>query len=339
MKILVGLSGGLDSTYAAYLLKEQGHEVVGCAVIMHEYTDVSDAKSSAEALNIPFVTLDGRETFKNKVISRFITDYENGRTPNPCIECNVSVKFGVLCDYADKNGFDKVATGHYANIVCENDRYFIRADLTSGKDQSYVLWKLTQKQLSMLYFPLFGLNKDDIREKARMLGFKSADMKESQDICFIPDGDYASFIKKATRKSYDEGDFVDINGNKIGTHKGIINYTVGQRKGLGAYGRPMFVYNVNQADNTVTLVPSGEEYSQSTEIGELNFMKQAPITDTEISCFCRVRYSAKPMPCRVKFEGERAYIIFEEKTRAVTPGQSAVFYDVNDLLFGGIIFS
>lgn len=336
MRILVGLSGGLDSTYAAHVLKEFGHDVVGAAVIMHEYTDVSSAKASAEAVGIPFVVVDAQDEFKNTVAKRFVDDYENGRTPNPCIECNRYVKFGALCDYALQNGFDKVATGHYANIAYNNGRYYIKAD-DNAKDQSYVLWRLTQKQLSMLYLPLCGMNKADIRTKAAELGYKAAEAKESQDICFIPDGDYASFIKNYSGKTYGEGDFVDINGNKIGTHKGIINYTVGQRKGLGAYGKPMFVYSVDPVKNTVTLVPSGEEYSKATEVRELNFMKLPETEDGTIKCLCRVRYSAKPMPCEVEFDNGTAYVTFENMTRAVTPGQSAVFYDGEDLLFGGII--
>lgn len=336
MKILVGLSGGLDSTYAAHVLKELGHDVVGAAVIMHEHTDVNSAKASAEAVGIPFVVIDARDTFKNTVVKRFVMDYENGRTPNPCIECNRHVKFGALCDYASENGYDKVATGHYANISYEDGRYFIKAD-DSVKDQSYVLWRLTQKQLSMLYLPLCGMNKADIRAKASELGYKAAEAKESQDICFIPDGNYVSFIKNYAHKTYGEGDFVDINGNKIGTHKGIINYTVGQRKGLGAYGKPMFVFSVDPLKNTVTLVPSGEEYSQATVVKELNFMKLPETQSGTIKCFCRVRYSAKPMPCEAEFVGDSAKVTFENQTRAVTPGQSAVFYDGNDLLFGGII--
>ncbi len=336
MRILIGLSGGLDSTYAAYYLKAQGHEVVGAAVIMHEYTDISSAKAAADAVGIPFVTIDFREEFKDKVVRRFIEDYKQGRTPNPCVECNPAVKFGALCDYAEKNGFDKVSTGHYANICNCNGRYYIKRD-ARGKDQSYVLWRLTQKQLSMLHLPLCGMDKEEIRKEAKSLGFEAADAKDSQDICFIPDGDYVSYIEKATGESFPEGDFLDEDGNVIGKHKGIIRYTVGQRKGLGAFGKPMFVAGVDGDNNTVTLVPAGREFSGVAEVSELNFMKLAPMSEGRINAFCRVRYSAPPVPCTVKFENSTAQVEFEGLTRAVTPGQSAVFYDGDDLLFGGVI--
>ncbi len=337
MKILIGLSGGLDSTYAAHILKEQGHDVHGCAVIMHEYTDISSAREAAEAVGISFTVIDARQAFESRVVERFITDYKNGKTPNPCIECNPAIKFGALCEYAKENGFDKVSTGHYAKIDNADGRYFIKADVTSGKDQSYVLWKLTQKQLSMLYLPLCGMNKDEMRLSAASLGYKAAEAKDSQDICFIPDGDYVGFIKSRTGIEFPEGDFVDADGKVIGRHKGIISYTVGQRKGLGAFGKPMFVSKVDPSANTVTLVPAGEEFSGKTEVGELNFMKLSPITAGTVKATCRVRYSAKPSPCTVTFEGENAFVEFENMTRAVTPGQSAVFYDGDDLLFGGII--
>ena len=337
MKILVGLSGGLDSTYAAYLLKNQGHEVVGASVIMHKYTDITAAEDAARAVGIPFVVINAEELFKERIVSRFINDYINGRTPNPCIECNPNIKFGVLCDYAKENGFDRIATGHYADIRNEAGRYYVKADMTSGKDQSYVLWKLSQEQLSMLYLPLVSMDKTAIRQHAMELGFKAAESKESQDICFIPDGDYVSFIKANTGLSFPEGDFVDPNGNVIGKHKGIVHYTIGQRKGLGAFGKPMFVKQINAENNTITLVEAGNEYMNETVISELNFMKLEPMTVGKINAFCRVRYSAKPVPCTVSFENDYAYVTFETMTRAITPGQSAVFYDGDDLLFGGII--
>jgi tRNA-specific 2-thiouridylase len=191
----------------------------------------------------------------------------------------------------------------------------------------------------MLHLPLKNMIKSEIRQIASSLGYKAAESKESQDICFIPDGDYVTFIKNETGLSFPEGDFLDADGNVIGKHKGIVNYTVGQRKGLGAFGRPMFVSSINGENNTITLVPSGSEYFGDTVINELNFMKLPEMTSGTINATCRVRYSAKPMPCTVKFDGDVAYVTFESNVRAVTPGQSAVFYDGEDLLFGGIIVS
>ena len=337
MRILIGLSGGLDSTYAAHLLQEQGHEVIGASVIMHQYTDITSAEDTAKTVGIPHVVLDARETFKERVIAHFLADYTAGRTPNPCVECNPAVKFAALCDYAEENSFDAVSTGHYASILKENERYFIRRADDGSKDQSYVLWRLSQKQLSMLYLPLSGMKKSEIRERAAALGFKAAESKESQEICFIPDDDYVGYIENALGKTFPEGDFLDKNGTVIGRHKGLIRYTVGQRKGLGAFGRPMFVSRLDPEANTVTLVPAGGEFSDSMTVSELNFLKLPPQTEGAIETTVKVRYSAKPTPCRVVFEGDKATVAFSSPVRAVTPGQSAVFYDGEDVLFGGII--
>jgi len=337
MRILIGLSGGLDSTYAAHLLQEQGHEVIGASVIMHQYTDITSAEDTAKTVGIPHVVLDARETFKERVIAHFLADYTAGRTPNPCVECNPAVKFAALCDYAEENSFDAVSTGHYASILKENERYFIRRADDGSKDQSYVLWRLSQKQLSMLYLPLSGMKKSEIRERAAALGFKAADAKESQEICFIPDDDYVGYIENALGKTFPEGDFLDENGTVIGRHKGLIRYTVGQRKGLGAFGRPMFVSRLDPDANTVTLVPAGGEFSQAMTVSEMNFLKLPPQASGTMDATVKVRYSAKPAPCRVAFEGDKATVTFASPVRAVTPGQSAVFYEGEDVLFGGII--
>ncbi len=337
MKLLIGLSGGLDSTYAAHLLKEQGHEVIGASVVMHQYTDITSAEDAAKAIGIPHITLDAREAFQNRVIARFLADYTAGRTPNPCVECNPAVKFAALCNYADRNGFDAVSTGHYASIGKENGRYFIRRADDSSKDQSYVLWRLTQKQLAMLYLPLAGMKKSEIRKRASALGYRAAEAKESQEICFIPDDDYVGYIERALGKIFPAGEFLDENGTVIGRHKGLIRYTVGQRKGLGAFGRPMFVSRLNPGTNTVTLVPAGGEFSSVMTVSELNFLKLPPRTEGTIETSVKVRYSAKPTLCRVIFEGDKATVAFSSPVRAVTPGQSAVFYDGQDVLFGGII--
>lgn len=338
MKILIGLSGGLDSTYAALFLKENGHDVTGASVIMHEHTDTAGAREAAETAGIPYIEIDCRDKFREKVIGNFINEYMNARTPNPCIMCNPNVKFGSLCEYAAENGFDRVSTGHYASVINENGRYFIRRGSDAGKDQSYVLWGLTQTQLSMLYFPLAEMKKSDIREEAAKRGLEVADAPESQEICFIPDNDYVGYIERATGITFPEGNFVDGNGNVLGKHKGLIRYTVGQRKGLGiALGQPMFVSKLDPDANTVTLVPSGSEYSDGMTVGNLNFMKMPPCCDGTVKTSVRVRYSHAETPCTVIFDGDHAKVTFDKPVRAVTPGQSAVFYDGDDLLFGGII--
>ena len=341
MKILIGLSGGLDSTYAAYLLKKGGHTVIGASVIMHKYTDTTAAKKAAETIGISYIEIDKSSEFNSIVVTNFIDEYCNGRTPNPCVVCNRFIKFDALYEYAMENGFDAVSTGHYSSIEKENNRYFIkRADDTS-KDQSYVLWRLSQEQLSMLYLPLSGMKKSEIRDKARLLGFSAADAPESQENCFIPDNDYVSFIKNSTGKDFPSGNFLDRDGGILGPHKGLINYTVGQRKGLGiSLGEPMFVASLNPIDNSVTLVRSGEEYFSSMIVDDLSFMKLPPNHNLKkMNATVKVRYSAKPINCEIIFAEDTIEVIFETPIRAVTPGQSAVFYQDNDLLFGGIIIS
>ncbi len=340
MKILIGLSGGLDSTYAAYLLKAQGHEVVGASVIMHEYTDVTAATLSAKEVGIEHITVDMRNEFKKEVIAPFASDYSLAKTPNPCVNCNPNVKFKALCKYAEDNGFDRVATGHYSYILNENGRYFIRSSSEGGKDQSYVLWKLTQNQLSKLYLPLAGMKKSEIKDSAQIIGLSSANAADSQEICFIPNDDYVSFVENTTGKVSQTGNFIDKSGNILGKHQGLIKYTVGQRKGLGiSFGEPMFVASIDASSGNILLVPSGEEYFSSMCINELSFMKLSPTDGGSIRASVKVRYSAKKAPCRVEFSKGCAHVTFEEPVRAVAPGQSAVFYDNDDILFGGIIMS
>ena len=341
MKILVGMSGGLDSTYTAYLLKQQGHDVTGAVLRMSGCTATADAEESARAVGIPLVELDCEERFREQVIRPFAAEYAAARTPNPCVMCNRYVKFGVLCDYAEKHGFDMVSTGHYAEVCLDgkNGRRYIRRAADPKKDQSYVLWQLTQEQLALLYFPLAGLSKPSIRAEARALGFRAAESKESQEICFIPDNDYAGYITRLTGKEFPAGDFILPDGTKVGTHRGIIHYTIGQRKGLGlSMGRPVFVTAIDPVRNTVTVAPAGSEYQDSMTVSGLQFQRLAPCSGA-LTASVRIRYAAQPVPADVilDLDAGKARVRFRSPARAVTPGQSAVFYDGDTLLFGGFI--
>ncbi|MBQ4054865.1 MAG: tRNA 2-thiouridine(34) synthase MnmA [Clostridia bacterium] len=336
MRIVIGCSGGLDSTYVAGLLSEN-HEVCGVSLKMSDHTDTALARESCEVLGIPFVELDVRDDFNKYVVDNFVDEYRRARTPNPCIMCNRYVKIRALCDYAADNGFDCVATGHYCRIENHNGRYCVVRGTDERKDQSYMLWQLTQDQLSKLMTPLGDSVKDEVRESAYSQGLKAASLKESQDICFIPGGDYVSFIKKKTGE-FPEGDFIDADGTVLGRHKGIINYTLGQRKGLGiALGQPMFVVAIDPVANTVTLAKSGEEYMSSFSVSGLVFQQQIE-QNGEFDDLCvKIRYAARPVPCRVRIENGMASVSFLTPQRAVTPGQSAVFYRGDSVAFGGFI--
>lgn len=340
MRILLGMSGGLDSTYSACLLKGMGHEVVGCALRMHARTPIDDARLAAEQAGIPFVVLDCEEAFEREVVKPFVCDYAAARTPNPCVRCNRSVKIEALCRYARENGFDRVATGHYAAVLrdAESGRWYIRRAENQKKDQSYALWGLKQEQLAMLMFPLADADKSEIRARAEGMGLRAAKAKESMENCFIPDEHYTEFLA-GRGVTFSEGDFIDQAGNSVGRHSGIGHYTIGQRKGLGlSLGKPVFVTAIDPVANTVTVGDAEDLMTESAQITNLSFQRSEPMVGT-FRAKIKIRYAAPPIWGSVTvlpaFSG--ALLRFDTPVRAVTPGQSAVCYgEDGDILMGGV---
>ena len=339
-KILLGMSGGIDSTYAVTELRRQGYEVIGAFLKMTEESETDSAVRAAEVLGVPLTIVDCTERFRNIVIENFLSEYAAARTPNPCIVCNRFVKIEVLCETAKAMGISKVATGHYAKISFDEEtgRYCVCRAVDPRKDQSYMLWRLTQEQLSMLEFPLGSLLKSEIKEKAHEMALPNADAPESQEICFIPSNDYVSYIEERKGK-FRKGDFVDENGMKIGKHEGIIRYTVGQRKGLGiSLGRPAFVMAIDPQLHTVMLTSDESKiFSDGLVCKELNFMSLVPGDYRAVSGAGKVRYAAKPEEAEACIQNGEARVSFARKVRAVTPGQSLVFYRDDKILFGGMI--
>ena len=341
MRILVGMSGGIDSTYAAMKLMGEGHEVEGALLVMHEHTDVDSAREAADSIGVRLHVVDCRESFE-KVKKNFVDEYCRARTPNPCIICNPTVKFRALAEFALKNGFDRIATGHYAGVVETYDKGEKRYTLTPGKDfkkdQTYMLYRLPQSILSMLVLPLADDVKTDIRETVGQRGLSVADKKDSQEICFIPDGDYAAYIEESVGK-FPEGDFIDTDGKYLGRHKGIIRYTVGQRKGLGiSLGGRAFVREINALNNTVTLSTEAAVTSL-VSVGDMVFTGMAKPEHTEQRrVSVKLRYQAPRVCATAVFDAEGgATLLLDEPARSVTPGQSAVLYDGDILLAGGFI--
>jgi len=346
-KIVVGMSGGVDSSVAAYLLKEAGYEVIGVSMRMwcpkedSGVADVTkDAKRVAEQLGIEFQTLDFREEFRRAVMDYFAGEYLLGRTPNPCIACNRFIKWEALLARAKELGAVGIATGHYAKIVAlENGRFAVSRAASSAKDQTYALYRLTQEQLKHTLMPLGTYEKESIREIAKEIGLPVAEKKDSQEICFIPDHDYVSFIKEYTGAESLPGDFISTSGEVIGKHEGIIHYTVGQRKGLGAFGRPVFVKEIRPESNEVVL-GSGDEVFQSELVCDgLNCMAEECFNEGD-KVIAKIRYSHKGAPCVLHPIGEgKLRVEFAEPQRAITPGQAVVFYRGDVVLGGGTICS
>ena len=338
MRVLIGMSGGFDSTYAALKLKEEGTDVEGAVLVMHGYTDVSEAKRSAERLGIPLHVIDCRTQFSDIVESNFINEYKNGRTPNPCIICNREVKFKVLLNYALSNGFSAIATGHYAKIAKLGERYTLVPPRDTAKDQSYMLSRLDQRTLGHLIFPLENEVKAELRERVRLEELPLEDKKDSQEICFIPEGKYYDYLSLHIGEG-EEGNFIDSDGNILGKHKGIINYTVGQRKGLGiSLGKRVFVSRIDAENNTVTLSDDKKTASSCT-LYDVVYMGMPPVSEeTEIEADVKIRYSSRPQRARVRlYPCGTAEVAFLSDAASVTPGQTAVLYSDGAVLASGFI--
>lgn len=335
------MSGGVDSSVAAFLIKNGGDECAGAIMrLLAQSAEEDAARSVAERLGIPFHIFPLECEFRENVIKPFIDAYRAGLTPNPCVDCNRSMKFGKLLELARGLGMSHIATGHYA--VVERDaasgRWLLRRGADLKKDQSYVLWTLTQEQLSRTLLPLGSLSKEEAREIAEAQGFSNAHKKESQDICFVPDGDYAAFIRETTGRADAPGKFIDESGRVIGGHKGLIHYTIGQRRGLGLSLRePLYVRAKDAASNTVTLCPESGLYSKTLTASRANLIAVGKL-DRPTRLRAKIRYRAAEQPATVEQLAEdKLRIEFDEPQRAVTPGQSVVLYDGNYVVGGGVI--
>lgn len=350
-KVAVGMSGGVDSSVAAYLLKEQGYDVIGVTMQIWQEEDsitmaenggccglsaVDDARRVADRLQIPYYVLNFKKEFKENVIDYFIEEYIHARTPNPCIACNRYVKWEALLNRAMELGCDYIATGHYARICrLENGRFALKKSATVRKDQTYALYNLTQHQLSRTLMPVGEYDKDEIRKIAEDIGLLVANKPDSQEICFVPDNDYASYIKKETGKTFPAGNFIDVNGNILGKHKGIIHYTIGQRKGLGlSLGTPAFVLEIRPDTNEVVIGTNEDTFHSKLAADKVNWMSITGL-EGEMKVTAKIRYSHQGAPCILRMTGEdEIECRFQEPVRAITPGQAVVFYD-GDIVVGG----
>lgn len=336
-KVLVALSGGVDSSVCVYLLKEQGFDVAGVVLKMspaHTQT-VLDAQEAADALGIHLYVKDMCEPFEKYVIDYFVSEYQNGRTPNPCVVCNPLVKFRALVDAADEYGYDYVATGHYANLIPKGETVYLARGDCKQRDQSYMLYRLTQRELTRLMFPLNHMDKSEVRNIAEKANLPAAKKPDSQEICFIPDNNYAQYILERTGKACEPGDFIAPDGTVCGQHKGIIHYTIGQRKHLGiALGRPVFVKKIDPIENKVYLANAGEEYYARAMIRDVTVTTGEPLSP----CVAQVKIrSVAPLAGATvnPLELNRAEIIFDEPQRAVAKGQSIVLYTEDEIVIGG----
>lgn len=349
-KVVVGMSGGVDSSVAAYLLKEQGYDVIGVTMQIWQEEEpeiqeenggccglsaVDDARRVAQSLDIPYYVMNFRQDFKEKVIDYFCDEYLNARTPNPCIACNRYVKWESLLKRCLDIGADYIATGHYAKIVrLDNGRYTLTRSKTLAKDQTYALYNLTQNQLSKTLMPVGEYSKDEIRQIAEKIGLLVASKPDSQDICFV-ENDYGKFIEETTGKTIPKGNFVDTEGNILGEHKGIIYYTVGQRRGLGlSLKQPGYVVKVDKETNEVIIGTKEHLFTDVLYGNQVNLMS-IPQISGEMTVHAKIRYNSPEVPCKISMVGEdKIKVVFEQPQRAVTPGQAVVFYN-GDMVVGG----
>ena len=350
--VLIGMSGGVDSSVAAALLKEQGYHVIGATMRLWSYSDeantkhegccaesaVEDARRVCDKLGIDFYVMNFRDMFREKVVDYFVREYTQGRTPNPCIACNRYLKFDAFLRKALAMGIDYVATGHYAKIErVAGGRYILRASEAAKKDQSYVLYNFTQEQLAHTLMPLGAYDKEWVRAKAEELGLGVAHKRDSQEICFVEDDNYAKFITDYSDYVPREGDILDAEGNVIGKHRGLIYYTIGQRKGIGAYGRPMFVMKIDAQNNTITLGEKGMEFSSELTAKDVNFISGITPKHT-MNVTARIRYQSPMYEAELTpLEDGMVKLDFKEPVRAITPGQAVVFYDGDIVLGGGTV--
>jgi tRNA-specific 2-thiouridylase len=352
-KVVVGMSGGVDSSVAAWLLKEQGYDVVGVTMQIWQDEDefvqeenggccglsaVEDARRVARNIGIPYYVMNFKKEFRENVMDYFVDEYLHGRTPNPCIACNRYVKWESLLTRSLEIGADYIATGHYARVEqLPNGRYALRQSVTAAKDQTYALYNLTQEQLSRTLMPVGDYTKDQIRAMAEVQNLQVAHKPDSQEICFIPDHDYAKFIDETTGQKLPKGNFVDREGHVLGQHEGITHYTIGQRKGLNlAMGHPVFVCEIRPETNEVVIGEADDVFTNVVICDKLNWMAIDGLHGEELTVRAKIRYSHKGAPCIIREIGEDLVECrFPEKVRAATPGQAVVFYDEDDYVVGG----
>lgn len=356
-RVVVGMSGGVDSTVAAFKLKEMGYEVIGVNMRLWQddfleeahferdggccsLSSAEDARRVCAQIGIPFYALDFKDVFKETVVDYFIDAYHKGETPNPCIACNKYVKFEALLDKAHELGAYYVATGHYAKIYLEEstNRFVIEKSNAVEKDQTYALYNLTQDQLKHILMPLGDFaSKDEVRAVAAQFDVAMSKKSDSQEICFVPDQDYVGFLKRNSETEIKSGKFVDQNGNVLGEHQGIVNYTIGQRKGLGVtFGKPMYVIDIDSSSNVVQLGENADVFKSELLAKDVNFISIESLNGP-FQCKAKVRYSAKEAACTLIPEGDFVRVRFEEPQRAITPGQAVVFYKDDFLVGGGTI--